>query len=86
MKVKDLWQRSRKIWAVTHYSLGIAALVFSSLSASKTTTLGLSDAAAAWCAWLTVIVTAMLTFLSPEQKSNRYARAWSTPKQSNHSV
>jgi hypothetical protein len=77
IKVKDHWQRSRKIWTIAHYSLGIAALIFSSLSASRTTALGLSETIAAWCSWLTVIFTAMLTFLSPERKSNRYARAWS---------
>ena len=77
IKVKDHWQRSRTIWTFTHYSLGIAALIFSSLSASKTTALGLNETGAAWCSWLTVIFTAMLTFLSPERKSNKYARAWS---------
>lgn len=77
IKVKDRWKMSRQIWTVSHYSLGIAALVFSSLSASKTAALGLNETVTAWCSWLTVIFTAMLTFLSPERKSIRYARAWS---------
>jgi hypothetical protein len=77
VKVKESWRMARKFWTVAHYLLGVAALVFSSLSASKASDLGLSDAVTAWCAWLTVIFTAMLTFLSPERKSNRYARAWS---------
>ena len=77
IKVKDHWLTCRKTWTIIHYGIGTAALLFSSLAASKTEALGLSVTMTAWFSWLTVICTAMLTFLSPERKSNKYARAWS---------
>jgi hypothetical protein len=77
IKVKDHWLTFRKTWTAIHYTIGIAALLFSTLAASKAEALGLSATMTAWFSWLTVICTAMLTFLSPERKSNKYARAWS---------
>jgi hypothetical protein len=77
IKVKDHWLKFRKIWTVIHYAIGIAALVVSSLAASKAEALGLNATITAWFSWLTVICTAVLTFPSPERKSNKYARAWS---------
>jgi len=75
--VKDQWLKCRKTWTTVHYSIGIAALFFASLAASKTEALGLTPTITAWCAWLTVLCTALLTFLSAERKSNKYTRAWS---------
>jgi hypothetical protein len=77
VKVKDRWFQCRRMWTAIHYGIGIAALFFSSIAAAKTETLGVSASVAAWCAWLTVFCTALLTFFSAERKSNRYARVWS---------
>jgi len=77
MKVKDHWLKCRKSWTAVHYGIGVAALLFSSVAAAKTEVLGISSGVAAWCSWLTVFCTALLTFLSAERKSNKYARAWS---------
>jgi hypothetical protein len=77
VKVKDYWLRCRKIWTAVHYGIGTAALFFSSVAAAKTEVLGINPSLAAWCSWLTVFCTALLTFFSAERKSNKYARAWS---------
>jgi hypothetical protein len=77
VKVKNRWFHCHQKWTVVHYGVGGAALLFSSLAASKAETLGLNTVITAWCSWLTVLFTALLTFLSPERKSNKYARAWS---------
>jgi hypothetical protein len=79
ISVKDHWLKCRRTWTTIHYiyMIGIAALLFSSLAASKTEALGLTTTMTAWFSWLTVMCTAMLAFLSPERKSNKYARAWS---------
>jgi hypothetical protein len=77
IKVKEQWLKCRKLWTALHYLIGILAIAFSSIAASKTDALGLSPTVVAWCAWLTVLCTALLTFLSAERKSNKYARAWS---------
>jgi hypothetical protein len=67
LDVKENWLNYRRTWTIVHYAIGIAALIFSSLAASKTEALGLTSTMTAWFSWLTVMCTALLTFLSPER-------------------
>src|SRR5262249_42048782 len=75
IKVKDEWHRCYQIWIAIHYSLGIGALIFSTLVASR---IGFNDLVISLLAWLVALFTALLTFLTPDKKADRYLRTWST--------
>jgi hypothetical protein len=75
--IKRRWESSYKRWAFTHYTVGILALVFSTLVAAKPTLLGLNENSIGLFAWLVAVFTSLLTFLSPDKKASKYMRAWS---------
>jgi len=75
IKAKDEWRRCHRIWITIHYALGIGALTFSTLVASR---IGFNDLGISLLAWLVALFTGLLTFLTPGKKADRYLRAWST--------
>ena len=77
LQIKDAWKAFFRRWTAAHYTLGITALLFSTLVASKPVWLGLSENQISFCAWLVAALTGLLTFLAPDKKADRYSRAWS---------
>lgn len=77
IQIKDNWKACHKLWTCVHYVIGFAALLFSTLVAAKPAALGLSDNITAMFAWLVAFLTALLTFLLPDKKADKYIRAWS---------
>jgi hypothetical protein len=77
IRIKDEWRTYFKRWNLTHYFIGIAALLFSTLVASKPETLGFGDSAYRLLAWLVAFLTGVLTLLTPDKKAGKYNSAWS---------
>jgi hypothetical protein len=77
VKIRDGWHRQYRVWTILHYAIGIAALFFSSLVASRPALLGMSDALVSFFAWLVALCTGLLTFLTPDKQADKYRRAWS---------
>lgn len=75
VKIKRSWKLSYQIWTALHYGFGIAALLLSTLVASKPIWLDASQLS--FVAWLVAAFTALLTFLTPDKKADKYIRAWS---------
>lgn len=79
LKIRDSWKRSYICWSFVHYAIGTAAVLLSTLVAARPTLLGLkSDDVVSVFAWLVAALTGLLTFLTPDKKSDKYMRAWST--------
>jgi hypothetical protein len=76
ISIRDGWKKCHNIWIVSHYVIGIAALIGSTLIAARATEFGINNAILAAVAWLVAVLTGLLTFLSPEKKADRYLRAW----------
>ena len=75
VKIKNSWNTYFKFWTVVHYVLGTLALLLSTLVASKPTWLNTDEISLT--AWLVAAFTALLTFLTPDKKADKYIRAWS---------
>lgn len=78
VKIKNEWRGYYQRWIVVHYTIGIGALVLSTLVASKPVGIGVSEQWVGVFAWLAAVFTGLLTFLTPEKKASKYSRAWST--------
>ncbi|WP_426529619.1 hypothetical protein [Bradyrhizobium sp. McL0615] len=81
VKIKDEWESYYKRWTAIHYTIGIGAVILSTLVASKPTWIGSALGSGEWLgifAWLAAVFTGLLTFLSPEKKASKYSRAWSS--------
>jgi hypothetical protein len=74
VKTRDEWRKLGKRWSFFHYALGIVAILFSTVVASK---LPLSSLMESLFAWLVALFTALLTFLTPDKKADKYLQAWS---------
>ena len=70
------WGKARLRWTVLHYVVGITALLCSSIVAAKFAVLQAPTGPATALPWLVAFLTGLLTFLGPEKKAERYARAW----------
>ena len=77
VQIKDGWKASFRRWTAVHYTIGTAALLLSTLVASKPAWAGLSENQIGFFAWLVAALTGVLTFLTPDKKSAKYDRAWS---------
>jgi hypothetical protein len=75
VKIKERWRNGFRRWTAVHYLIGIAAILLSTLVASKAPWLNETQLSVA--AWLVAVTTGLLTFLAPEKKADRYIRAWS---------
>jgi hypothetical protein len=77
VEIKDSWKRNHKRWNWLHYGAGCAALLFSTLVAAQPAALGMTDSSRSLFAWLAAFMTALLTFLTPDKKADKFLRAWS---------
>jgi hypothetical protein len=75
VKLKDTWKRCFRGWTGVHYTIGISAILLSTLVASKPAWLDQNQIS--FFAWLVAALTALLTFLAPDKKADKYVRAWS---------
>ncbi len=75
VNLKDAWRRYSTGWTTVHYTIGISAILLSTLVASKP--VWLSEAQVSFVAWLVAAFTGLLTFLTPDKKADKYVRAWS---------
>jgi hypothetical protein len=73
--IKNSWRRCFRGWTAMHYGLGTAALLMSTLVASKP--IWLHEDQISLFAWLVAAFTGLLTFLTPDKKAGKYVRAWS---------
>jgi hypothetical protein len=78
ISIANNWNRVSNRWTLAHYSIGIAALLLSTLSAAKPEILGMNETGMRIVAWLVAFFTGLLTFLNPEKRASRYRRAWVT--------
>jgi|SRR5690348_1009444 len=76
---KDAWAKYFMGWYYTHYALGIAAVILSTLVAAKPVHWGGSTYPI--LAWLLAVLTGLIALLKPDERGNRYRRAWSLLKQ-----
>src|SRR5438132_461110 len=77
VQIKEEWRSCYQRWSILHYAIGIAALILSTLVASKPTWIGASGSGISLLAWLVAVFTGLLTFLTPDKKADKYLRAWS---------
>jgi hypothetical protein len=77
VQIKNVWKNCYDRWTVVHYVIGMTALLFSTLVASKPALLGATDSVFSFFAWLAALFTGILTFLTPDKKAGKYGRAWS---------
>jgi hypothetical protein len=75
VSLRDSWRRCFRGWTAVHYAIGISAILLSTLVASKPIWLGENQIS--FVAWLVAAFTALLTFLAPDKKADKYVRAWS---------
>lgn len=75
VKIKNSWKRSFAGWSWVHYTIGICAILLSTLVASKP--IWLDERQVSFFAWLVAAFTGLLTFLTPDKKADKYIRAWS---------
>jgi len=75
VQIKNSWRRSYHIWTAIHYGIGIAALLLSTLVASKPAWLDSNQIS--FVAWLVAAFTGLLTFLTPDKNADKFIRAWS---------
>jgi hypothetical protein len=74
--IQSNWKFYYKLWYYIHYALGTMAVLFSTLVAAKPMQSELPNGTYDVLAWALALVTGMLAFLSPEERGNRYFRAW----------
>jgi hypothetical protein len=74
--IRKDWQRAFKYWYTAHYTLGILAVLLSTLVAAKPIQGQLPSGTYDILAWALALITGLLAFLSPEDRGNRYRRAW----------
>jgi hypothetical protein len=77
VRINNEWRARYRRWTGVHYSIGVAALVFSTLVASRPTWIGSAEVGTSLLAWFVAILTGLLTFLTPDKKADKYLRAWS---------
>jgi hypothetical protein len=75
-RIRDRWHGLFGLWNSVHYALGIAALVISSFLAAKQLSSFLDTLVTDVLAWILALLTALITFLGPQARANRYRRAW----------
>ena len=69
------WKRAFMWWYSLHWSLGILAIILSTLVATDPTWLGKQLDTAKW---VMAAITGISTFVSAGNQGNAYRRAWST--------
>jgi hypothetical protein len=77
-QINDEWRSCYKRWIAVHYTVGIAALILSTLVASRPVWIGFNENGISLLAWLVAVLTGLLTFLTPDKKADKYLRAWSS--------
>lgn len=77
VSVCQAWKRYMGIWYSLHYVLGIVAVGLSVTVASKPFTAEQGSNLYSLLAWVLAMATGFIAFLHPEQRGDRYQRAWS---------
>lgn len=77
IRVSAAWKRFMGVWYTLHYGLGVVAVLLSVTVASKPFVVAQDSNVYGVLAWILAIVTGLIGFLHPDQRGDRYRRAWS---------